>query len=66
MQPEQAQLLVAMARGQHVPGGCCYVHGSNATWWKRADGTPVCGECHPCPETFTASAPLIRNVHTKK
>jgi hypothetical protein len=28
---------------------CCYVHKAKATWWTRADGSPVCGKCHPDP-----------------
>lgn len=27
----------------------CYVHGKQAQWWNRADGSPVCGRCHPDP-----------------
>jgi hypothetical protein len=25
----------------------CPIHGARATWWKREDGSPVCGQCHP-------------------
>ena len=27
----------------------CPVHGAGATWWNLADGTAVCGRCHPDP-----------------
>ncbi len=27
----------------------CYVHGTEAEWWKRTDGDLVCGRCHPNP-----------------
>jgi hypothetical protein len=27
----------------------CYIHQAETTWWARADGSPVCGKCHPDP-----------------
>jgi hypothetical protein len=27
----------------------CYIHKAQATWWHRADGSQVCGKCHPDP-----------------
>lgn len=27
----------------------CYVHGDRVQWWNRADGSAVCGLCHPDP-----------------
>jgi hypothetical protein len=27
----------------------CYVHGEHSEWWKRRDGSEVCGICHPSP-----------------
>jgi len=27
----------------------CYIHQGQTTWWTRADGSQVCGKCHPDP-----------------
>jgi hypothetical protein len=27
----------------------CYVHGTETSWWTRADGSQVCGKCDPDP-----------------
>jgi hypothetical protein len=27
----------------------CYIHQAHTTWWTRADGSQVCGKCHPDP-----------------
>lgn len=44
----------------------CWVHKKHSNWWYRSDGSAVCGECHPRPDTVIAPEPLIRNVRTKK
>lgn len=61
MQPEQAQLWVAIARGTHVPGECCYVHGRDTSWWKRGRDL-ICSLCHPNPATLVPPVALARNV----
>ncbi len=27
----------------------CHIHHAQTTWWTRADGSQVCGKCHPDP-----------------
>jgi hypothetical protein len=51
MQPKQAQLWVAIARGQHIPGKVCSVHGGHAQWWRRGCEL-ICTLCHPDPSTL--------------
>jgi len=40
-------------REREQPEGC-YVHKTQATWWSRADGSQVCGKCHPDPYVVAA------------
>jgi len=56
---EKARLWVAVARGRHIPGESCYVHGVTARWWMR-QGELLCADCHPSGnEHKPASDPLI-------
>jgi hypothetical protein len=57
--PEDAALMVEalrqcrdevfrILRERERPEGC-YIHQAQTTWWIRADGSQVCGRCHPNP-----------------
>ncbi len=41
---EEKKESAALAKNPH-----CYVHGTAPDWWKRPNGDPVCGLCHPNP-----------------
>jgi hypothetical protein len=48
---EKAKLWIAVARGLHVPGECCIMHGESAAWWRRGRDL-VCQQCHPDPNSL--------------
>jgi ribosomal protein L37AE/L43A len=49
---------IAPPGGKVSTGAACYVHGAEATWWRRGDGSSVCGLCHPPIGSATQRAVL--------
>jgi hypothetical protein len=57
--PKEARALVDILREhreevvrllqQREQPATCYIHGVKAAWWTHADGSRVCGSCHPNP-----------------
>jgi hypothetical protein len=40
--------VIRVLREREPPARCC-VHGAEAKWWVRLDGSRVCGHCYPDP-----------------